>query len=122
MAGTSSGTPVDQAVRDDVLGLLAGLDPVDLAGKYSGEDGAAVIQDVLEAAESVVRDLLVLTLGSGGLVNERLGTMGLRLPELGEIDEILAVVSEIRRGSHENVNVRASTAELFIRLARLAAP
>lgn len=106
-------------LREEIVGLLSGGDPVGLALRCVDEGFQEGIAEILETVESAVRDLLVLRLGASGLLNERLRSIHVRQPYLWEIDDVMEAVSEIRRGSYENINLRVAVTDLFIRFARL---
>ncbi|HOS96875.1 MAG TPA: hypothetical protein PLR71_02435 [Deltaproteobacteria bacterium] len=120
---SAEGTPCEAedaaAIRLEVLDLLSGNDPALLAKKYFDKEGWDLLPEVLTGVESVIRDILVLRNGSDRLVNEELRRVPLRHAGLEEIDEILALVSAMRRGVAENINVRIAATELFVRLSQL---
>ena len=119
MIGDSEGS---DSIRRELVGLLAGGDPALLAKKYFDQEGWDLLPEVLGKAESVVRDIMVLRLGSDRLMNEELRQVNLRHAGLSEIDEIRDLISSMRRGVNENINLRVAATELFIRIGQLAQP
>lgn len=109
-------------IRSEVLGLLGGSDPALLARKYFDREGWDLLPEVLGVTESVIRDIMVLRHGSDRLVNEELGQVNLRQAGMSEIEEILDLIRAMRRGAHENINLRVAATELFIRVGMLAHP
>lgn len=111
---------VDEEVRRDVIGLLFGADPALLARKYSEQADVDLLDDVLTVSEAIARDVLVSRTAPGRVLNRELLDMGLGRCGLERVEEILEVVSAIRRGVNENVNVRVGATELFARISRLS--
>lgn len=109
-------------IRSEVLGLLGGSDPALLARKYFDREGWDLLPEVLGVTESVIRDIMVLRHGSDRLVNRELAQVNLRQAGISEIEEILDLVRDMRRGAHENINLRVAATELFIRVGLLARP
>jgi len=107
-------------MRSEIVGLLTGGDPALLARKYFDQEGWDLLPEVLGKAESVVRDIMVLRLGSDRVVNEELRLANLRHAGLSELEEVLDLIRSMRRGAHENINLRIAATELFIRLGHLA--
>jgi DNA polymerase-3 subunit delta' len=108
-------------VEDDLLAVLAGADPALLAKRYFDRDDPELLGRVLDAAQSIARDMLVIRAGSTRVLNQALLSMDPPLAPLEEIDGVLEAIRGLRRGAHENVNVRIGVTELFIRLGRLGA-
>jgi len=107
-------------VSSELVGLLTGGDPALLARKYFDQEGWDLLPEVLSKAESVIRDIMVLRQGSDRVLNEELRLMHSRLAGLAEIEEVLDLIRSMRRGVHENINLRVAATELFIRLGQLA--
>lgn len=111
-----------EVVRAEVVGLLRGGDPALLARKYFDQEGWDLLPVVLLNAESVIRDIMVLRHGSDRLLNGELRQSNFKQTGLGEIEEVLELISAMRRGVHENINLRVAATELFIRMGQLAKP
>ena len=122
--GASEYLETDQGLkmRQEILELLKRGDPADLARRYFDKsEGSEGLSDALVIVESILRDIMALQHGVDTLLNAELREVTLRSADTGEIEEIAGIISGIRRGVNENINVRNAATELFIRVSRLAA-
>jgi DNA polymerase-3 subunit delta' len=108
-------------MRQEILGLLKGGDPAGLAKRcFDQGEGWDVLPDVLVIVESILRDVMALQYGADNLVNDELGEIPLRHASIKEIDEMAGLISAMRRGVNENINLRIAATELFIMLSQLS--
>jgi DNA polymerase III delta' subunit len=109
------------AMRQDILGLLSGDDPSNLAKKFFDKgEGWDTVADMLAIVESVMRDVMVLQHGSDKLVNAEIKEIPLRHARPKEIEQIADLVSAVRRGVNENINMKIAATELFFLISQLA--
>jgi DNA polymerase III delta' subunit len=111
---------VGDAMHQEILALLSGSDPALLAKKYFDSEGWEVLPTVLVIVESMVRDIMALKLGCEAVMNESLRQTPIRYAGMDEIENITSLVSTMRRGVNENINLRIAATELFIMVSRLA--
>lgn len=116
----SRGMGEADGVRKEILSLLRGSDPAVLAKKLFDQEGWDQLPGVLLCSESVLRDLMVIRHGSDRLVNDELREVALRHVGMDEIEEIASLISSMRRGVNENINLRIAATELFIRISQLS--
>lgn len=119
-AGEDSGDrPDTKGIHEELVGLLRGSDPALLARKYFDAEGWETLPEVLMAVESIMRDIMVLRLGSDKVMNESLSEMSFRHVSMDEIDAVTDLIRSIRRGVNENINLRIAATELFILISLL---
>jgi hypothetical protein len=63
---------------------------------------------------------MALRLGCDKVMNESLRGMTIRYADMEEIENITGLISAMRRGVNENINLRIAATELFIMLSQLA--
>jgi len=107
-------------ISGELISLFKGGDPALLAKKYFDSEGWDILPEVLMAVETILRDIMVLRLAQGRIVNEPLREIEFRYAGMEEIDTIADLVRSIRRGVNENINLRIAATELFVRLSRLS--
>jgi DNA polymerase III delta' subunit len=108
------------AMRQEIVALLTGSDPALLARKYFDSEGWEVLPEVLVIVESMMRDIMALRLGCEAVMNESLRQTPIRYAGMEEIENITSLISTMRRGVNENINLRIAATELFIMVSRLA--
>jgi DNA polymerase-3 subunit delta' len=108
------------ALHHEIIALLGGSNPALLAKKYFDSEGWDVLPEVLAAVESIIRDIMALRLGCDKVMNESLRQVPIRYTNMEEIENITGLISAMRRGVNENINLRIAATELFIRLSQLA--
>jgi DNA polymerase III delta' subunit len=108
-------------IRSEILGILKGSDPAGLAKRYFDQgEGWDVLPAVLVIVESILRDLMALQHGTDNLVNAELKEFPLRHAIIKDIEEMAGLISAMRRGVNENINLRIAATELFIMLSQLS--
>jgi len=107
-------------MRQEIVALLNGNDPALLARKYFDSEGWEVLPEVLVIVESIIRDIMALRLGCDKVMNESLRQTPIRYAGMEEIENITSLISTMRRGVNENINLRIAATELFIMVSRLA--
>lgn len=120
-AGNSSKDEEIVEMRSRIVGLLAGEDPAYLAKQYYDKGGGwDTVADMLAIVESVMRDAMALQHGVDKLVNPEMKGIPLRHTNHREMDEMARLISSIRRGVNENVNMKAAATELFYKVSQMA--
>lgn len=107
-------------MRLEIVALLNSNDPALLARKYFDSEGWEVLPEVLVIVESIIRDIMALRLGCDKVMNESLRQTPIRYAGMEEIENITSLISTMRRGVNENINLRIAATELFIMVSRLA--
>ncbi len=122
-SGTMGGLPSGDAeylleVREAVLDSIRDGDPAGLVNKYfsDAEQGPETLSVFLLVAESILRDLLVLSHGGGSIINEELREAVRRGIGSQGAEEIALCIRDIRRGVNENINQRVAMSDLLFRL------
>lgn len=122
-SGTLGGLPAGDAeylleVRAGILQALREGDPARLVNRYFSdtEQGADTLSVFLLVAESILRDLLVLSHGDDRVINEELREMVLYGINSARAEEIARCIRDIRKGVNENINQRVAVSELLFRL------
>jgi DNA polymerase-3 subunit delta' len=114
------GSSESHALHHEIIALLEGSNPALLAKKYFDSEGWDVLPEVLTAVESIIRDIMALRLGCDKVMNESLRELTIRYADMEEIENITGLISAMRRGVNENINLRIAATELFIMLSQLA--
>ncbi|MGO9146312.1 MAG: ATP-binding protein [Desulfomonilia bacterium] len=114
------GISESHALYHEIIALLGGSNPALLAKKYFDSEGWDVLPEVLAAVESIIRDIMALRLGCDKVMNESLRQIPTRYTDMEEIENITGLISAMRRGVNENINLRIAATELFIMLSQLA--
>jgi DNA polymerase III subunit delta' len=107
-------------MRQEIFALLNGHDPALLARKYFDSEGWEVLPEVLVIVESMIRDIMTLRLGCDKVMNEALRQTPIRYAGMEEIENITSLISTMRRGVNENINLRIAATELFIMISQLS--
>jgi DNA polymerase III delta' subunit len=107
-------------MRQEIIALLNGCDPALLARKYFDTEGWEVLPEVLVIVESMIRDIMALRLGCDNVMNESLRQTPLRYAGMEQIENITSLISTMRRGVNENINLRIAATELFIMISQLS--
>jgi DNA polymerase III delta' subunit len=107
-------------MRQEIVALLNGHDPALLARKYFDSEGWEVLPEVLVIVESMIRDIMTLRLGCDKVMNESLRQTPIRYAGMEEIENITGLISTMRRGVNENINLRVAATELFIMISQLS--
>jgi DNA polymerase III delta' subunit len=107
-------------MHQEIIALLSGSDPALLAKKYFDSEGWEILPEVLVIVESIIRDIMALRLGCEEVMNVSLRETPLRKTGMEEIENITTLISAMRRGVNENINLRIAASELFIMVSRLA--
>jgi DNA polymerase-3 subunit delta' len=118
--GGSAGKEEIHEMRSMIVGLLTGEDPAHLAKVlYDKGEGWDTVADMLSIVESIMRDAMALQHGADNLVNPDIKEVPLRHVHHREMDDMARLISAIRRGVNENVNMKAAAAELFYRVSQM---
>jgi DNA polymerase III delta' subunit len=107
-------------MHEEIVALLNGSDPALLARKYFDSEGWEVLPEVLVIVESMIRDIMALRLGCDKVINESLRQIPIRYVGMEELENMTSLISTMRRGVNENINLRIAATELFIMVSRLA--
>ncbi len=107
-------------MRQEIVALLNGSDPALLSRKYFDSEGWEVLPEVLVIVESMIRDIMALRLGCEVVMNESLRQTPIRYAGMEEIENITSLISTMRRGVNENINLRIAATELFIMISQLS--
>ncbi len=125
-SGTMGGLPAGDAgylleVRAGILQELREGDPARLVNRYFSdtEQGAETLSVFLLVAESILRDLLVLSHGGDCIINDELREMVLHGINSGGAEEIALCIRDIRKGVNENINQRVAMSDLLFRLKEI---
>ncbi|MFY9398767.1 MAG: DNA polymerase III subunit [Desulfomonilia bacterium] len=105
-------------MRTELIEALLEGNPVKLVSRYapSQEKAQGLLPVVLLLAESVIRDLYVLSRGGDDLVNRELERLSSPPPDHRGLDDAASCLNGIRRGTGENINLSSALSELFMRL------
>jgi len=118
--GNSSKNEEIAEMRSRIVGLLTGEDPAYLAKlMYDKGEGWDTVADMLAIVESVMRDAMALQHGADKLVNPGMKDIPLRHVNYREVDDMARLISSIRRGVNENVNMKAAATELFYKVSQM---
>jgi DNA polymerase III delta' subunit len=119
--GMSSNNEDIAEMRSRIVGLMAGEDPAFLAKEmYDKGEGWDTVADMLAIVESIMRDAMALQHGVNSLVNPGMKEIPLRHVNHREMDEMARLISAIRSGVNENINMKAAATELFYKVSQLA--
>lgn len=105
-------------MRSELIESLLQGNPVRLVNRYapSQEKAQGLLPVVLLLAESVIRDLYVLSRGGDDLVNDELARLPGPPPGHQDLEEATSCLNGIRRSTGENISLPNAISELFMRL------
>ena len=102
-------------MRKSVISLIKGGNPFEIVSFFvsANNKSEVPISLSLSVMESLVRDILMIKLGSDKVINEELLDVDVRSFSLDDIEAVRACIHEIRRGMDNNINLENALKELF---------
>jgi hypothetical protein len=82
-------------------------------------EGWDTVADMLVIVESIMRDVMALQHGADKILNAGLREIPLRHASPRKIEEMAHLITAIRRGVNENINMKIAATELFFLISQL---
>ena len=105
-----------------VVGLLEGDNPFEVTSMFmtaSKEPGISA-RLLFTVVESIIRDVMVLRARCEMVINTELFDVDVRSFEPRDIEDVLSLISSLRRGMDTNINLENAVKELFLKMSRMA--
>lgn len=90
--------------RNTVINVINGSDPYNAAGMIAGKGSDVLI--VLMIIESFIRDIMLLSQGSGNIINEELRMLSIGNLNYTLLEDIIIKVNEIRSMKDSSINIK----------------
>jgi len=109
-------------MRKSVISLVKGEDPFEIVSLFISANNKfeVPISLSLSVVESLVRDILMIKLGSDKVINEELFDVDVRSFSLNDIEAVRDCIHEIRRGMDNNINLENALKELFLKINNMS--